>query len=309
MSRILIGGTGRCGTNLLKNILMTNDSFYGLSFESRLFIDPDGLCSFYRNLEQFESPFVLSCMFDRFKRLYLQLGSKDTSFYLDPDQDTLPYCDWELSKHICKYYQLFEIFEKNFVSSSFSANYPRRESSDSIIYTFYPNYKLLESLSILANSLTENIHHKNESIFVDDNTFNHLFFDTYNKFFNNALFIHLVRDPRDVIASFISQRWAPQTLEKAVKFYINIMESWNSTYSNLSPENILTLKFEDLIHSPHEVLDTISNKISRQFKFNISLIDIDKSNISSWKHKIPPKFHSFLNKELGPYIYKYNYLD
>ena len=39
MRTILIGGTGRCGTNLLKNIFTNHSSVVTLPFEQRFFID------------------------------------------------------------------------------------------------------------------------------------------------------------------------------------------------------------------------------------------------------------------------------
>ena len=55
---IMISGTGRSGTNIIKDILNLNSSVYALPFEHRITIDPDGIIDFYLSSLNIWSPYM-----------------------------------------------------------------------------------------------------------------------------------------------------------------------------------------------------------------------------------------------------------
>ena len=55
---ILVGGTGRCGTSILKEILATHPNAASLPFEYRFIIDPDGIIDFYASYTATWSPYI-----------------------------------------------------------------------------------------------------------------------------------------------------------------------------------------------------------------------------------------------------------
>ena len=55
---VAVGGTGRSGTNLLKQILSEHSQVHTLPFEHRFVIDPGGVIDFYHGFADSWSPFV-----------------------------------------------------------------------------------------------------------------------------------------------------------------------------------------------------------------------------------------------------------
>ena len=55
---ILVGGAGRTGTNIVKDVLCDHPDGYGLPFESRITVDPDGIAPTLALLQNAWSPFL-----------------------------------------------------------------------------------------------------------------------------------------------------------------------------------------------------------------------------------------------------------
>ncbi len=73
--------------------------------------------------------------------------------------------------------------------------------------------------------------------------------------------IHLVRDPRDVVASLIaaSRRswgagWAPSTVEGATRRWIECVDAAEASGRRLGPARFLRVRYEDLLRAPESAL-------------------------------------------------------
>lgn len=72
----------------------------------------------------------------------------------------------------------------------------------------------------------------------------------------NAKFIHLVRDPRDVAPARINEGLAGNVWH-AIDAWIATEDEWQGLQPALAPEQMLTVRFKDLIGDYHRVLDEI----------------------------------------------------
>ena len=135
---IFIGGTGRCGTSLLRKLISSDNRVVSLNFAIILFIEIDGVISTVKSLENHKTPYDENLILQRFSNLYFHLGNKKNKYLLDKydykqniKKFNNPYKDWELAKHIYNYYKIFDKFIKELDIISYNGSYPRDESVNS----------------------------------------------------------------------------------------------------------------------------------------------------------------------------------
>ena len=156
-------------------------------------------------------------------------------------------------------------------------------------------------LMSFAQDLFENYAYSNKSLFyVDDNTYNIFYSDLILKYYKNAYVVHMVRDPRDVVVSFLNQRWTPSSLEIACDAYKKSMAYLLAIQSRINHSRFLTLRLEDLCEDPIAALNRVGSLF--HFEFKAAKIDVSKSNTGRWKSDLNLREQNFLNSELGLFI-------
>lgn len=125
------------------------------------------------------------------------------------------------------------------------------------------------------------------------------------KLFPNAKYIHLVRDGRAVANSIIPLDWGPNTIQKASRWWVNNVSYGLAVETFLEKDNIIRIKYEDVLLSPQKTVNEIYNFISSDKKEELPIIecdgfdkpkytesqhklvgkDIDKSRINAWQNK------------------------
>lgn len=84
----------------------------------------------------------------------------------------------------------------------------------------------------------------------------HRHFDKIPKYFPEAKYIHLIRDPRDVARSSIGMGWAGNVYY-GVDHWIETERSWSKLRPTLSDNQFIEIYFEDLITEPQVTLEKI----------------------------------------------------
>ena len=146
-----------------------------------------------------------------------------------------------------------------------------------------------------------------KSLYVEDNTFNILFANYYEHLLPGAYMVHMIRDPRDVIASYIKQRWCPKNIKVAVKYYTELMERWFVIKKKLNKNFFTEIKLEDLCKNVNSELNKLTDKLNIKFDKNMLSHDLSKSNIGRWRKIFDENDQKFLNKKLLKYIHYYKY--
>jgi len=120
----------------------------------------------------------------------------------------------------------------------------------------------------------------------------HRNFEHIPKYFPDAKYIHLVRDPRDVAKSSISMGWAGNVYF-GVKHWLESELSWDKLTKVVKPENIHVLKYEDLVSDPYKTLDNLCKFIGVEFDSmmlnyheNSTYEKLDPSLAFQWKKRL-----------------------
>jgi hypothetical protein len=115
--------------------------------------------------------------------------------------------------------------------------------------------------------------------------------------FPNALFINMVRDPRDVIASLLTKKWGPTTPLEGLEWIEKRLFAGHEALTQVKPEKKITVALEDLAINSREatykkLLDflKISDEPSMQDFFAKSMTP-DAATSGRWKDEIDsPEF-------------------
>lgn len=75
--------------------------------------------------------------------------------------------------------------------------------------------------------------------------------------FDEARFVHIVRDGRDVAASLIKQAWGPDNVHSAALFWKRSILSARRDGESIGSSRYCEIRYEDLVSQPQEQLETI----------------------------------------------------
>lgn len=103
--------------------------------------------------------------------------------------------------------------------------------------------------------------------------------------------IHLVRDPRDVARSSIGMGWAANTWH-GIDHWLHTERDWDRLAHRISPEQVLDLRYEDLVEAPEtnlaglcDFMGLAYDPVMMTFSETSTYSAIDSSLCYQWKRK------------------------
>jgi hypothetical protein len=320
---ILVGGTGRSGTSIVKEILATHSEAASLPFEYRFIIDPDGLVDFYTSFTNSWSPYLADRRLKRLEHLLGNLGREPWYHRLlgrlirsgDPDGKFLSpriYHRWALNRHLPNFDRHVQSLMSQLVEFSFPACWVGTESYQLFprVYHASPMDKreLAQVLGkFIRNVIDDFLQCTGKRFFVEDNTWNVLFAPELYDLIPEAKLIHVYRDPRDVVASFSHQRWSPTDKRQGALWYKAIMTHWFSVRATLPADSYYELKLEDLVSSPAEELRSLCEFAQISLEETMLEMDLSRSHGGRWKKEYSPEEKRHVQSILQDVIKKLGY--
>lgn len=301
---IFIGGTGRSGTNITKAILANHPEVASLPFEYRFIIDPDGIVDFYRSYSATWSPYLADRRLKRLERLLEILAEESilhrlignllrsvgSRKFLSPRQ----YHGWNLDKHLPNFKQYSRELLEELRRFSFSAYWVGTESYAHFPQLYHAGPKTKAELACIlgkfvCRTIDDFLRSKNKTFFVEDNTWNILFAHELVELIPTAKVLHVYRDPRDVVASLMRQRWAPSEIIPTALWYKDIMAYWFTVRANIPPESYYEFSLEDLVASTESIVKRISKFAGIPYHPALLDTDLGKSHTGRWKKEFTKK--------------------
>jgi len=278
---VFIGGTGRCGTNIMKDILTLHSKVASHPFEYRFIIDPDGIIDFYTTAIHCWSPYIINKKIHRLENFLMNLTrNKIKQIYMG----------WELEKHLPNYEKKCEELINRLIDFKYSGFfYGLKEKSE----IYFMNYKSQLELKVILGDFIRNIINEylqtvDKKIYVEDNTHNILFSQKILELLPEAKIICMTRSPKDVISSLSKTRWAPNDKIKAALWFKSIMERWNEIKNTLPSESYLIIDLYELIDDTKRVLKEICDFIEIKYEDKMLTMDLSKSNRDRWIKDLSP---------------------
>jgi hypothetical protein len=143
--------------------------------------------------------------------------------------------------------------------------------------------------------------------FVQKETWSPLWFDVVLELAPAARLVHIVRDPRDVVASFRVQRWAPSDPVLGARFFAGLMNRWWEVRSRLPAGTLLELRLEDLVAHPRAELERLCDHIRLPFHETLLAHDLGRAHAGRWRRDLPAQSHAAVEELLSPAIEAYGY--
>jgi hypothetical protein len=125
-----------------------------------------------------------------------------------------------------------------------------------------------------------------------------MFLPEIKRLFPDSLFIHITRQPQDVILSYVQQDWGPTNLEEGINWYCQRVGAFLKSKKRF--KKCLEVRFEDLISSPTPVLDEIQKtaNIENQTQTILSYGLIDTKKINNRKSLITQREYKYISEQI-----------
>lgn len=294
---VFIGGVGRSGTSILRELMATNSETIAFPFEYRFLIDPDGLIDFINSYSSW-SPYLADRKIKRLERFLTGLGKKQLFPHilgeLIRSNDKLKklitadsYHGWELEEHFPNYLEHVKTLIASLKSFEFSASWAGAESFQ---YQHQVSYcrpleldEIYDISSAFCHNLFQGLFEKHQKGFlVEDNTWNLLFINELGRLFQGAKFIHVYRDPRDVVCSYIKQRWMPSDLVQAAMISRDLYAQIKVNVDS-KPGDVIEVALEDLVHNSDKVISDISSFVGLDTQPSMLEFPLSASSLGRWR--------------------------
>lgn len=265
----------------MKDILSLHPDVGSHSFEYRFIIDPDGIMDFYNSVISSWSPYLIDNKLQRLEKFLKLLSRKGNK---------KRYSDYELSKYFINYDEAIDKLINSLVDFKYDAYYYGLEKKRELYFMNKNNESLELILGTFINDLIFTyLKDNNKSVYVEDNTHNVLFVDKLVKILPQSKFIHMMRDPLDVISSLSKQRWAPNDPIKTTYYYKSIMDRWNLLASRVSVDSYRCVDLYELVDDTENTLIDICQFIGLSYDDNMLNIDLGGDNRGRWKKELTNK--------------------
>jgi len=320
---IFIGGTGRSGTNISKAIFTNHPQVATLPFEYRFIIDPDGIVDFYRSYAAIWSPYLADRRLKRLECLlntliedpplhkllgsFLRILNRDGKVF-SPRR----YHGWQLNTHLPHFKQYAQELMAELREFSFSACWVGTES-----YTYHPQVyhagpmpqnELAQILGgFICKVIGALLTHHQKNFYVEDNTWNVLFARELVELVPKAKILHVYRDPRDVVASFVQQRWCPSDKRHAALWYKSIMTHWFNVREKLPSECYYEYSLENLVSSTEQTMKEICQFTNIPYDPILLTLDLGQSHSKRWKQEFTIEEQQVVQDILGDIVHQLGY--
>lgn len=321
---IFIGGTGRSGTSLLKEILNSHADGIAIPVELRIITDPGGLLDLISALGCNWSPYRADFAIHEFRKLVentvttSHLKSFVAHFLMSIGMAPAKYAtlgvgDYFGHEHyrhsLNRFLDQVVLFHS---SGRWHGSPPYRFKS--VIEEAGPmaDAKASEIAADFISALYANVQGgKNARFWIDDTPFNILEADRLFRLFPNSFLINVYRHPMDVVASHMERVWGSNQLEAIVRRIANVYRRWFDIRSQLAPSQFTEIKLEDALLDPEKEITHLCHQIGIEtdegLLEGLQIFDAEKAHTERWREDLSGPMIDLCMKELQPVLSAYNY--
>lgn len=324
MIPVFIGGSGRSGTSILKQILAAHPGVVSVPGELRIIVDPEGALDLFSALTRTWSPYAADHAISRFRdlletcatetlmqkiaRLFLSwtgispgryahcaIGSQfGEAFYRQRLQQLL---DQLVSNHANGYWIGSPSYQSRPVIQE--AGPFRPEDAAEIISSFFDDlYRHLAGPAPATH-------------WVDDTPFNILHGADLLGLFPQLRLVHIYRHPLDVVASYRTKAWGGSEAGIIAIRLSNILQRWKEVRETLPDNTFMEIKLETLFEDPEDRLAELCTFIGINMDERLlaagGALEQEKAHIGRWENDLSQAEAEQCRQQLSPFMDAYGY--
>ena len=340
MRPLFIGGTGRSGTTVLGRTLSLHRDIFTIPFESRFIVDPYGLRDLVYALsyewDQYHGHVAVKNFKELMQELYppkarylykvaawkvytkLHISPPRYYFTIDgkwKDEQFFDYRKIPFSVLISKeeFDKALSKFMNRIILGMYSGywqGYGTKIAPKMYITQRFEYEKLLEHARKFVEKLWSSAASRFNAKIVADHTptnLNHVLF--LRDLFPDMRFIHIYRDPRDVVSSYKRQSWGGNSAREAVPIIKGSLEKWREDRKRLPKGTFIEISLERLVKDTENVLRELCEFLELEFDKNMLNMDLSKSHSGRWKKELSREEVELVERELGWFMREKGYLE
>lgn len=325
-SPVFIGGSGRCGTTILKRLLARHPAIFALNHEVRFLTDPDGLRTLCDALSAGWSAPTTDQAMRRFRTLMKALRRHSPVYYMQTGLYRVlkieairravfrPYISFALGADIgwAHYDQTVRDFQDELTAYRFSGRWVGQSGPD-----LHPRVQLgtllqrEQALSASAAFITRLLAPAMETAgadrWCDDTPSNLQFAGFLAELFPRMKLVHIVRDPRDVIASAKSSPWASPRVEDLLHGMSMLQQKWARERDTLQPGQLHELRLEDLAGRPEETWTDLLEFLELEPMKWPSAFDLSRHHSGRYRQDLSTREIALIEENTGDWMARYQY--
>lgn len=286
---LIIGGSGRSGTSFLSSALLNHPQVYGFrDVELKILGDIDGFLDLYISLVENYSPDRARIALKRF----LDKLSKVSSGGFFKGQLSLE-----------KDYKVSMIKTIDSFKSEMTQNgQATRQSKNQF---FLKSRKLLHHI-YEAGSNTSSL--KNPKYFLEKTPHNLLQIKFLSQLLTDAIYIHVMRDPRSIAMSLSKMDWKPGTLITCAEWVNQYLIAWKdiSDWARESNINLVEIYIEDIATEPVQSSIEITRTLDLVIDENL-FKHVRIGSLNNWSLHVEKKDIDLLNSILVDWVTYHGY--
>ncbi|EDY85643.1 hypothetical protein GP5015_431 [gamma proteobacterium HTCC5015] len=142
---------------------------------------------------------------------------------------------------------------------------------------------------------------------LEKNTWNILCFNRTLELLPEAKLVHIVRDPRDVVASYGAQSWVPSDYIRSAQVYRDLMDEWLKVKNVIPSNSYIEVRLEDLTQDPILEYKRICEFWGVSWHEDLMQIKLSGSSFGRWKKDIPEAVADEVCEIVRPVCEMYGY--
>ncbi len=334
---IFIGGTGRSGTTVLGRTLSLHGDIFTIPFESRFIVDPDGVESLIHALHEQWEQYSAHTAIERFRKLmrsiypsrpvYLmkillsvilpkihisppKYAFTFSKFWKDEEFFNYKKQPFSLFADRKKFFEIVESFLSHIIVreySGFWTGYGTEIAPRMNVTTYSPENALKQAREFIDSLIIPVVKKYGAKRWADHTptNINHVLF--LKRLYPEMKFIHIYRDPRDVVSSYKTKSWGGNSAMDAVPIINGTLRKWEEDKKRLPDGSYIEISLEELVSNKKETLEKLCNFLELDFDENMLKMDLSKSHSGRWKKDLSSEEVKLIEEKLGWFMEKYGY--